>query len=90
MILAETLPELLTNPAHLMFEAITGLVEFGIGAIISLIWVKYHDRKKHAHQHCEDVHGEEEIAKTHLVKGMKHVHLVDHGYVGPEGYEHEH
>lgn len=47
VILAETLPELLTNPAHLGFEAITGMAEFLIGIVVAKAWVKIHDRKHH-------------------------------------------
>ena len=47
MILAETLPELLRDPHHLSFEAITGLAVFAIGAVAAKIWIKFHDRKHH-------------------------------------------
>lgn len=52
MILAETLPDLLTDVNHLAFEAITGLAEFAIGAFVAKIWIKVHDRKNHGHEHC--------------------------------------
>ena len=54
--------DLITDPAHLLLEATLILV---IDVIIGMIawpfikkWIKEHDRKKHAHRHCEDVHQE--------------------------------
>lgn len=60
MILAETYWELMKDPAHWLFE-LTLIVIFDviIGAIAWPFikrWIKEHDRKKHAHQHCDDVH----------------------------------
>lgn len=47
MFIAETLPELLRDPNHLAFEAVTGLAEAAIGFLAARIWVKYHDLKHH-------------------------------------------
>lgn len=63
MILGETYWELMTNWPHWAFE-ITLMVIFdgliGMAAIpLFKRWLKNHDIKKHAHEHCEDVHQEE-------------------------------
>lgn len=60
MILAETYMELMTDPAHWFFE-ITLIVIFDVllGMILwpfAKKWLKAHDEKKHAHEHCDDVH----------------------------------
>lgn len=39
---------LLSDPAHLSFEAITGLFEAAIGFTVARVWVRLHDRKHHA------------------------------------------
>lgn len=49
MFIAETLPELLTDRSHLLFEGVTGLAEAGIGFIAARVWIKFHDRKHHDH-----------------------------------------
>lgn len=68
MILAETYTELMTDRAHLLFEiTLTVIQDVGIGLIA---WplikrtVRKHDAKKHAHEHCEDVHQGELFDKS--------------------------
>lgn len=58
--IAETYWELMRDPAHWLFE-ITLIVIFDllIGALLWPFikrWIAEHDRKKHAHEHCEDAH----------------------------------
>lgn len=60
MFLSETYWELMRDPAHWLFE-ITLILIFDV--IIGMVawpfvkkWIKNHDEKKHAHQHCDDVH----------------------------------
>lgn len=62
MFLSETYIELLKDPAHWAFE-ITLIVIFDVllGMVLwpfAKKWLKNHDARKHAHQHCEDVHQE--------------------------------
>lgn len=59
---AETYWELMSDPAHWLFE-LTLIVIFDIiiGAIAWPFvknWIKKHDEKKHAHKHCDEVHQE--------------------------------
>jgi hypothetical protein len=56
---------LITDPAHLMLELTLIIV---IDVIIGMVawpfikkWIKEHDRKKHAHQHCDDVNEQGEL-----------------------------
>ena len=62
MILAESMVDLLTDWHHWGFEIVAALAEFVviglIGTPLFRRWLKHHD-KKHAHQHCEDVHQEQ-------------------------------
>ncbi len=52
--------ELVTDPAHLLLElTLIILIDVIIGMIawpFAKKWLKEHDRKKHAHEHCDDVH----------------------------------
>lgn len=59
MIVAETLIELLKDPNHQAFELINEVVHALFYAGAARIWVKYHDRKHHKHEHCNDVHDRE-------------------------------
>lgn len=63
MIIAEMWYELLKDYNHWIFEFISSMTENIILGLIFLPlfrrWLKHHDAKKHAHQHCEDVHDEE-------------------------------
>lgn len=60
MIVAETFVELLKNPGHWEFEIFTTIVQDVV--LLGLAWpaikraVRRHDERKHAHEHCEDVH----------------------------------
>lgn len=63
MILAETLPDLLTDRSHMMFEALWTVGDFVVGALVARIWIKIHDRRNHKHEHCEDVHEETSQSK---------------------------
>ena len=60
MVLAETYVELLKDPNHWLFElTLIAIFDGLIGAIAYPLvkrWLKNHDERKHAHQHCEDVH----------------------------------
>lgn len=62
MIVAETFMELVKDPNHWLFELMLMMIFDGlIGAILYprfKRWLKNHDEKKHAHQHCKDVHQE--------------------------------
>lgn len=63
MILAEEMwYELLKDYNHWLFEFISGGIQFiVIGLFLSPLfkrWLKAHDERKHAHEHCEDVHQE--------------------------------
>ncbi len=40
--------DLLTDPAHLAFEALTGLAEFAAASIFGAVWLRHHDKKHHA------------------------------------------
>lgn len=60
VIIGETYIELMKNPAHLGAEATVTILENVITVLICRPifkrWLKNHDAKKHAHEHCEDVH----------------------------------
>lgn len=66
MILAETYIELMKNPAHLGAEATVTILENVVTILIARPifkrWLKNHDAKKHAHEHCEDIHSQEETS----------------------------
>lgn len=58
--LAESFVDLLRDPHHWGFEIIAAVAEFVVVGLIAtpLVrrWVRNHDAKRHAHQHCEDLH----------------------------------
>jgi membrane protein implicated in regulation of membrane protease activity len=66
MVLAEQVEDfwfLLHNLAHWEFEL---FLMFIFDVVLGLLlipfvkrWLKKHDERKHAHEHCEDVHGEQ-------------------------------
>lgn len=62
MIIGETFIELVKDPNHWAFEIMLMVLFDGLigAAAIPLFkrWLKNHDAKKHAHEHCEDVHQE--------------------------------
>ena len=56
---------LITDPAHILLEITLIIV---VDVLIGMLawpfiknWIKKHDEKKHAHQHCEDVHEQGEL-----------------------------
>lgn len=55
--------ELLTDPAHLLLElTLIIVVDVLIGMVawpFAKQWLKNHDAKKHAHEHCDDAHGDQ-------------------------------
>lgn len=58
--IAETFMELVKDPNHWLFEIMLMVIFDGlIGMILYPLfkrWLKSHDEKKHAHEHCQDVH----------------------------------
>lgn len=58
--IAETFVELVKDPNHWLFEIMLMVIFDGLlmaGAVpLFRRWLKNHDEKKHAHEHCDDVH----------------------------------
>lgn len=63
LILGETFIELTKSTGHWEFEImLMALFDGLIGALAWPLfrkWLKKHDERKHAHQHCDDIHQEE-------------------------------
>lgn len=84
MFVAETLNELLHNGAHWQFEAIGVFID---NVIIGLLliplgrrWLKKHDEKKHAHEHCDDSHPMPTITvPVELINSIRYIKFDDLG-----------
>lgn len=61
---SETYWELMGNWPHWAFElTLMALFDIIIGMILwpfAKKWLQNHDTKKHAHEHCDDIHGAED------------------------------
>lgn len=81
VIIAETLNELLHNWAHWQFEAIGMFID---NVLIGLLlipfgrsWLKKHDARKHAHEHCDDVHPLTVSVPVEVINGIQYVRVDD-------------
>lgn len=83
LVVAETLNELLHNGAHWQFEGIGMFID---NVLIGLLliplgrkWLKKHDERKHAHEHCEDVHAPTITVPVEIINGIQYVRVDDLG-----------
>lgn len=81
MVLAETFIELLGNAGHWEFE-IFGMIIFDglLGAVTFPFvkrWIKKHDERKHAHEHCDDVHPSTISVPVEIINGIQYVKVDD-------------
>ena len=81
----ETLNELLHNGAHWQFEGIGMFID---NVLIGLLliplgrkWLKKHDERKHAHEHCDDVHPAVRTVEVpvEIINGIQYVRVDDLG-----------